>query len=221
MNASTDDVDERIRELGAGDEIVLPSGDVLEILEADHVTSSVDDSYRRSEFKARKESGQIVDLREHHVENALAGGAEIESATVEVDVLYTRFGDEAETDEAQELSRDLRTFADPDDVLELDADEFEAAYKRLGEPVEVRLDDVVDEDNRRAVIAHIYDRLQGGRVDDELPYDGSTTRSATLGDIIVVDGRAALVGEIASFPDLGDAEHLPIDDVEVLGGAGE
>lgn len=34
MNASTDDVDERIRELGAGDEIVLPSGDVLEILEA-------------------------------------------------------------------------------------------------------------------------------------------------------------------------------------------
>lgn len=181
MSATDDvDVDDRVRELGAGDEIVLPTDDVLEILEADHVTSSIDGSYRRSEFKVRKESGQIVDLREYHVKNALDGGAEIESATVE----------------------------------------FEAAYKRLGEPVEVRLDDVVDEDNERAVLGHLYDRLQGGRVDDELPYDGSTTRSAMTGDVLVVDGRAFLVGEIASFPDLGDAEHLPIDDVEVLGGAG-
>lgn len=133
--------------------------------------------------------------------------------TADVEVYYTRGGHQRDAenlergDRALEVARDMRTFADPEDLT---AETFDIAYAKVAEG-EVSLDDVVDTDNVTAVLGHIYSRLQGGRVDEELGYDGSETRSAMIGDVIVVDGRAALVGEGASFPDLGEFQYLTND----------
>jgi hypothetical protein len=132
--------------------------------------------------------------------------------TVDVEIHYTKFVGDRDH-EAFEITRDIRTYADPDDVT---AETFDIAC-------EVSLEDIVpgSRDNINTVLGHIYSRLQGGRVDEELGYDGSETRSSMIGDVIVVDDHAYLVGEGASFPHLGRVEYLHDEEPETDGEDGD
>jgi len=132
-----------------------------------------------------------------------------ETETVDVEIYYTKFLDDRDH-EAFELTRDIRTYAQPKDVT---GETFDLAYEQIHRG-EVSLEDVVQPDKLNVVLGHIYSRMQGGRVDSELSYDGSKTRSMMIGGVIVIDGRASLVGEGTSFPDLGDLEYLRSEDVQ-------
>jgi hypothetical protein len=119
-----------------------------------------------------------------------------------IEIHYTTFDPNAD---GFETARDIRTFADPDLVT---STSFASAYEQVS-VVDVTATDLnhigTDTDtDSDALLDEIYRRLQGGRHDDVLGYDGSETRSAMLGDIIVLGTDAYLVGEIATFPELGD-----------------
>lgn len=74
------EVPEIVRRLQAGDRIIVGEDRHLEILEADHRTDHRGD-YDRSKFRARKQSGHVVDLREYNVYYAIEAGAQIEVAS--------------------------------------------------------------------------------------------------------------------------------------------
>lgn len=126
------------------------------------------------------------------------GGA----ATVEIEVHYSTMDPESE---AFELARDIRAAADPDLV---DEHSFAAAYDRVGGGTIDTDEWPFDPTDTRTILGHVWDRFQGGRVDNVLGYDGSETRSMMIGDIIVVDGFAFFVGPVTSFPGLGKVEYL-------------
>lgn len=117
--------------------------------------------------------------------------------------------------EAFELSRDLRCFADEtferQDVTLSEA--LDVAYASLGEPVSITLEPFeYDATDVVRVADHVYKRLQGPRADSKLPYDGTQTRSAAVGDLIVVDGTIVMVGHGYDFPILGELDELQDDD---------
>lgn len=112
----------------------------------------------------------------------------------EIEVLYT-YGPHSEGAEFDEgatafvIARDLRGFGtdafdefgrDPRKALDI-------AYDSLFECTVEQVDDV-DE-----LLREIYERLQGGRVDEQIGYDGSKTRSLGIGDVIRVDGAPYMV----------------------------
>lgn len=150
--------------------------------------------------------------------------------TAEIEILYTKGAHTRDAPklepgtEAFELARDLRCFADEtfDRREELTLEHaIDVAYASLGDPVEISLEgfdyDATDLDR---VADHVYKRLQGPRADSSLPYDGSGTRSASVGDLIVVDGTVVMVGQGFDFPVLGELERDG-DDGDDDGSAGD
>lgn len=139
-----------------------------------------------------------------------------ETTTVEVEIRYVRGAHRRDADalepgtEAFELTRDLRCFGEETferrDITVAHA--LDVAYTALGDPVEVSLDDVAfDATALDRVATHVYHRLQGPRTDSKLPYDGTRTRSATTGDLLIIDGTAVMV-ESFGFAVLGDLDDL-------------
>jgi hypothetical protein len=53
------------------------------------------------------------------------------------------------------------------------------------------------------VAAAVYDRMQGPRTDEILGYDGSKTRSMTVGDLVIVNGTPIMVDRIGFEAVLG------------------
>lgn len=125
-----------------------------------------------------------------------------DTRTASVEVHYTRFIDDRD-DEAFDLTRDIRVHARPGDIT---AEVFDLAYEKV-HGGEVSLEDVLSPEKANVVLSHIYSRMQDGRVDDELSYDGSETRSMMVGDIIILNDVAFLVGP-SSFPVLGEADYF-------------
>lgn len=112
---------------------------------------------------------------------------------MEVAVYYTTFDPDSP---GFEIARDIRTYADPS---EIESEAFATAYDEV-----LTADiDVPDTDTRDVVLQRIYERMQGGHVDQKLGYDGSDTRSMMQGDIIVLEERAWMVGSLFEFHDLG------------------
>lgn len=68
---------------------------------------------------------------------------------------------------------------------------FDVAYD------EVVNSPIVPEDtNDEAIVSEIFERMQGGRIDEELGYHGDTLRSMSKGDIVVVDGTPYMLDGI-------------------------
>lgn len=117
-----------------------------------------------------------------------------QTETVDVDINYTTFDADAVSDETFETARDIRCFGD----LEMVTPETVDAYERVAGG-EVSLDQLVDDDPSIGLVCgHVYSRLQGGRTDDDLGYDGTEMRSAMIGDVIVVDDLDAVASDSLS-----------------------
>jgi hypothetical protein len=97
------------------------------------------------------------------------------------------------------IARDLRGFGlDAFEDFDHDPDRAAAlAYDALGESVTLPAEsfDTVDE-----LLQFVHDTCQGPRTATSMPYDGSETRSLTVGDVILVDGDAWMVARLGFEP---------------------
>lgn len=122
-----------------------------------------------------------------------AGAAESEDGhDVEVRYTYGPHSEGVEFDadaEAFEIARDLRGFG-TEAFDEFDRDPQTALDTAYDSLFECTVEDAEDVDE---LLRDIYQRLQGPRVDDQLGYDGSKTRSLGVGDVIRVDGTPYMV----------------------------
>lgn len=120
-----------------------------------------------------------------------------------IEVLYTTY-DSENNPEGFEIARDIRCFADADAV---DAATITSAYE-VAAVAEIEVDP--ETQNLRE---HIYHRMQGGRVDEELGYHGGEMRSMSVGDVVVIDGQAHFAARVG-FEELGDFAEILDDDSE-------
>ncbi|MFD1588517.1 hypothetical protein ACFR9U_16180 [Halorientalis brevis] len=120
-----------------------------------------------------------------------------------IEVLYTTY-DSKNNPEGFEIACDIRCFADPDAV---DAATITSAYE-VATVAKIEVDP--ETQNLRE---HIYHRMQGGRIDEELSYHGGEMRSMSVGDIVVIDGQAHFAARIG-FKELGDFAEILDDDSE-------
>lgn len=126
--------------------------------------------------------------------------AQTATQTFDLVVLYAHaeINDEGEAvdREAMERYRDVRH--DPDPQL-VDEWALENAYRMVvdtevevdvAELLEERDDTVADltrDQHRTLVLEHLYSRMQGANVDEEIGYHGAMARSAYVGDLFLLD----------------------------------
>ena len=93
-----------------------------------------------------------------------------------VEVRYTVFEPDHEH---LETARDIRALGE---IEMVDEETLEEAYTTVAEAeIEETFDD------RIRFLENIYKRMQGGRRDAEIGYDGGETRSMMMGDVIIVE----------------------------------
>jgi|AntDeeMinimDraft_5_1070356.scaffolds.fasta_scaffold12339_2 hypothetical protein len=120
--------------------------------------------------------------------------------SAEVEVYYTTY----DTDhEGFELAREIRYAPATHNIGPEDWIAYDFGFGGT-----VDLSDLPGECSIGVLLSYLYARLQGGRSDDELGYDGTEHRSVSIGDLIVVDGSAYLVDKGHSFRHVGKIDNL-------------